>query len=230
MLKYIWYDSRIIILSGDIETNPGPKHSFSSQGLKICHWNLNGLSSHIYKKVSLLSAFISVHKLDIICLSETYLNSETSPDDDNLEIPGYNIIRKDHPSNTNRGGVCVHYKNILPFKIINIKYLQECVTFEVRVGRKCCKFICLYRSPSQTNEEFESFLKKFELTLDKIHDDNPFMISVLGDFNAKSNNWCKNNITSHEGPMIDAVTSNYGLHQLIQESTHILNLSSSCQI
>ena len=88
MLKYIWYDSRIIILSGDIETNPGPKHFFSSQGLKICHWNLNSLSSHMYKKVSLLSAFISVHKLDIICLSETYLNSKTSPGDDNLEILG----------------------------------------------------------------------------------------------------------------------------------------------
>ena len=45
----------------------------------------------MYKKVSLLSAFISVHKLDISCLSETYLNSETSSYDDNLEIPGYNI-------------------------------------------------------------------------------------------------------------------------------------------
>ena len=77
----------------------------------------------MYKKVSLLSAFISVHKLDIICLSETYLNSETSPDDDNLEIPGYNIIRKDQPSNTKRGGVCAYYKNTQPFKIINIKYL-----------------------------------------------------------------------------------------------------------
>ena len=112
--------------------------------------------------------------------------------------------------------------------IINIKYLQECITFEIRIGRKCCKFICLYRSPSQTNDEFESFLKNFELTLDKIHDDNPSMISLLGDFNAKSNNWCKNDITFHEGSMIDAVTSNYGLHQLIQELTHILNSSSSC--
>ena len=37
LLKYIWHDSRIIILSGDIETNPGPKHSFSGQGLTICH-------------------------------------------------------------------------------------------------------------------------------------------------------------------------------------------------
>ena len=117
----------------------------------------------MYKNVSLLSVFISVHKFDIICLSETYLNSETSPDDDNLEIPGCNIIRKDHPSNTQHRGVCVHYKSTLPFKLINIIYLQECITFEIRIGRKCCKFICLYRYPSQTNDEFESFLKNFEL-------------------------------------------------------------------
>ena len=159
MLEYIWYDSWITILIGDTETNPGPKHSFSSQGRKICHWNLNSLSSHMRKKVFLLSAFISVPKLDITCLSETYLNSETSPDDDNLEIPGYNTIRKDHPSNTTRWGVCFYYKNTLPFKLINIKCLQECITSEIRIGRKCCKFICLYRSPSQTSDEFESFLK-----------------------------------------------------------------------
>ena len=109
------YDSRIIRISGDIETNPGPKHSFSSQALKICHWNSNSLLSHMHKKVSLLSAFIFVHKLDIICLSDTYLNSKTSPDDDNSEIPDYIIIRKDHSSNFNCGGVCLYYKNTLPF-------------------------------------------------------------------------------------------------------------------
>ena len=145
-----------------------------------------------------------------------------------LEILGYNIIRKDQPSNTKRGEFAFIIKNTLPFKIINIKYLQECIKFEIRIGRKCCKFICLYRSPSQTNDEFESFLKSFELTLDKIHEDNPFMVSVLGDFNAKSNNWCKNDVTSHEDSMIDAVTSNSVLHQLTQEPTHILNSSSSC--
>ena len=110
----------------------------------------------MYKKVSLLSAFISVHKLDIICLSETYFNSETLPDDDNLEIPSYNIIRKDHPSSTKRGGVYVCYKNTLPFKLINIKYLQVCITFEIRIGIKCCKFICLSRSSSHTNDKFKS--------------------------------------------------------------------------
>ena len=54
------------------------------------------------------------------------------------------------------------------------------------------------------------------------------MIVVLGDFNAKSNNWCKVDITSLECSKIDTITSSYGLSQLIQEPTHILNSSSSC--
>ena len=62
LLKYIWHDSWIIILSGNIETNPGPRHSFLSQSLKICHWNSNSLSSRMYKKVSLMSGVISAHK------------------------------------------------------------------------------------------------------------------------------------------------------------------------
>ena len=54
------------------------------------------------------------------------------------------------------------------------------------------------------------------------------MTIVLGDFNAKSNNWCKCDITSLEGSKIDTIANSYGLNQLIQEPTHILNLSSSC--
>ena len=63
----------------------------------------------MFAKVSLLSAYISVYKFDIICLSKTYLNSKTPPDDVNLEIVGYNIDGEDHPSNGKRGGVCVYY-------------------------------------------------------------------------------------------------------------------------
>ena len=188
----------------------------------------SSLSLHMYKKVSLFSTFIFIQKLDIICLSETCFNSETSPDDDNLERSGYTVIRIDHPSNTKRRRICIYYKNTLPFKLVIIKYLQELITFEIRIGRKCCKFIYLYRSRGQTNDKLESFLKNFDLTLDKIHVENAFMISVLGNFNAKCNNWCKNGITANEGFMIDALTSNYGLHQLIQEATHIPNLPCSC--
>ena len=45
--------------------------------------------------------------------------------------------------------------------------------------------LCLYRSPSQTPDIFETFADNFELTLDTIVNKNPFLIVALGDFNAK---------------------------------------------
>ena len=48
--------------------------------------------------------------MDIICSSETYLDSSIQSDTDNLEIPGYNLLRSDYPSNNNRGGVCIYCK------------------------------------------------------------------------------------------------------------------------
>ena len=129
----------------------------------------------MFTKVSLLSAYISFHKFYIICLSETCLNSEIPYDDENLEIPGCNLVREDHPSNSKRGGVYVYYKSSLPFRVINVKYIHKSISSELRIGGKCCRFSCLYRSPSQTQDEFETFLKNYELTLDKIHENNPFM-------------------------------------------------------
>ena len=54
------------------------------------------------------------------------------------------------------------------------------------------------------------------------------MMSVFGKFNTNSNNWCRVDTTSHEGSKIDAVTSNYGLRQLMRQLTHIFNSFSSC--
>ena len=105
--------------------------------------------------IYIMLAYISVHKFDIICLFETYLISEIPSDEENLEIHGYNFVRGNHPSNSKRGEVFVYYKSSLPFRVINVKYLQEYVSFELRIRSNCCKFICLYRSPSQAQDEFE---------------------------------------------------------------------------
>ena len=51
---------------------------------------------------------------------------------------------------------------------------------------------------------------------------------ALGDFNAKSSNWYNKDITSDEERKIEAVTSQNGLHQEINEPAHILNNPSSC--
>ena len=51
---------------------------------------------------------------------------------------------------------------------------------------------------------------------------------AIGDFNAKSTNWCANDRTSFEGNKIEHITSQFGLNQIINEPTHILDPSSSC--
>ena len=134
--------------SGDIEQNPGPKPNF-------CHWNLYSISAHNFIKLSLLRPYIAIHKFDVVCLSETYLNASISNDDDSLKVPVYNLFRADHPSNTKRGGVCIYYRNSLPLKILGIHYLQECINFEIMIGGKLCRFVSLYRSPNQSLDDFE---------------------------------------------------------------------------
>ena len=223
----VWLYSCLIILSGDVEVNPGPKNSVS-ECLSICHWNLNSISADDYSKLFLLKAYISVHKFDIICLSETYLDSTVPLDDDNLVISGYNLIRSDHPSNTKRGGVCLYCKNYLPLRVLNISYLKECLNFELKISDKSCTFIALYRSPSQSQDDFETFSDNFEMTLETLAQKGSFLTTIIGDFNAKSCNWNSHDKTSFEGSTIESITSQFGLHQLINKPTHLLQSSSSC--
>ena len=134
----------------------------------------------------------------------------------------------DHPSNTKHRVVCLHYKCSLPLKVIDISYLQECINFEVKIGDKTCNFLSLYRSPSQTRDEFENFIKNVGLNLEHIANKNPFLIVVLVDFNARMQGWYQNDITTFEGCKIDIATSQFGLSQIIKEPTHILSNSASC--
>ena len=148
-------------------------------------------------------------------------------DDDNLKIPGYDLFRADHPSNTKWVGVCIYYSYSLPLKILSIQYLHECINFEIRIRSKLCRFVSLYRSTSQLQEDFESFAKNFELNIDTATANNTFLTAFLGDYNAKSNLWFKGNNTTYEGSKIYGITSTFELQQTLHEPTHIIGHSSS---
>ena len=180
----LWLQILLVLLSGDVEINPGPKRT-PKANLSVCHWNPNSISAHNYVKLSLLRAYLTFHNFNIICLSETYLNSSNSPGDETLEISGYNLVRSDHPLNSKHGGVCIYYKNYLPLPIISVNYFSECINFEMMIGNKICSFIILYRSPSQNQDDFQAFIDNLEMNLKTLTQGNPFLMAVLGDFNAK---------------------------------------------
>ena len=49
----------------------------------------------------------------------------------------------------------------------------------MKIGEKLCNFIVLYNSPCQAQDDFETFLKNFELNLDTILANNPFFNSCF---------------------------------------------------
>ena len=95
--RRIWACSVLISLSRDTEKNRG--YPSSCDTFPICHWNLNSISAHNVMKIYLLSAYISNHNFDILCLRENYNLNYISGNDNNLTIPGYDLYTADHPSN-----------------------------------------------------------------------------------------------------------------------------------
>ena len=104
-----WLVFRTILLSGDIEMNPGP------ETLDFCTWNLNSITAHDFLRFlprSLIEAFNSVYKHDLIGIVETHLDSTF--DDGRLTLDGYNFFKSNHPQNVKRGGVGLYVKESLP--------------------------------------------------------------------------------------------------------------------
>ena len=86
----------------------------------------------------------------------------------------------------------------------------------------------VYRSPSQDNVEFENFLSNFDELLSKTISSNSLFTIILGDLNARSSSWWKEDKTTTEGTHLEALTSLHNFDQLISEPIHILSNSSLC--
>ena len=132
--------SHVLMLSGGAEINPGPLGN-CKEYFSIFHQNLNSISVHDYSKLFPLEAYIIRHKFGTICLSETYLDSNTPK----LQISGCTLISPHRPSNSKLCGGYMNCKSSLPLRVINIGYLHECSSFELQIGNKIFNFVALYR-------------------------------------------------------------------------------------
>ena len=173
----------LIICSGYIKTKPGPKKITK---ICFCYWNLNGIAAQNFSKVSLLQAMAITNEYDIICLSETFLDSSFNLLDDQINIERYNLLKADHPDHNKRGGVCMYFKEHIPIlRRGDLRNLPKCLVTEIKMGKKKCFFTCLYRSPSQSSDEFDKFCSNFNLFLTN-NDLNPVSSIVIGNFNART--------------------------------------------
>ena len=221
IIQIQWLLLKTVLLSGDVETNPGP------DTLDFCSWNLNSITSYNFLRVSLIEAYNSVYIYDMIGIKETHLDSTV--DNDRLSLDGYSFMRNDHPQNVKRGGVGLYIKETLPSKErSDLVTLPECIVCEIQLNRRKYFFVVVYRSPSQDQGQFDNFMINFEMMLSKMHAENPYCVIITGDFNCRSTQWWESDIENNEGKLFEPLTADIGLHQLISEPTHLMGSSKSC--
>ena len=159
-----------LLLCGDIETNPGPFNR--CKFISLYHWNLNGKLACNREKFHLVEAFVVSNNIDIFCISETFLDSSVDNIYDGLNINGYTLVRSDHPSNTKRGAVAIYYKDHLPvIRRNDIFPLHESIVLEIRLANNKCFLTSLYRSPSQSKDQFDEFCSNFNMLMSNIKDE-----------------------------------------------------------
>ena len=95
---------------------------------------------------------------------------------------------------------------------MQISYLSECLVCEVKYESKTKNFVViLYRSASQTYDEFDKFLRSFESVINNINQSNSYFVLVIGNFNARSAVGGKTALTIFQNSSIEKLTSSYGL-------------------
>ena len=94
-----------------LTTQGTAKHMLGSSLLNAAHWNANG----IRKSVSELKDLLRLHKIHIMLIIETKLNSKT-----NVYVPGYNKLIKDRQNDKTGGGVLILIEVPIRYTELNI--------------------------------------------------------------------------------------------------------------
>ena len=180
----------------------GPKKDSPKRNFSIAHWNLNSIAAQNFVKLSQLEAYNTLHGYDLICLSETWLESTTSMDTSDLSLKGYNLHRADDPDNVKKGGVWVYYKETLAVNFLQTKLNESIVSEVTFINEKKGHVISLYRSPSQTPDQFDNFLLLFEERLQDISKLKSSFVLITSDFNSRNSTWFLGDPVTPQGAVL----------------------------
>ena len=213
---------RLILLSGNVELNPGmigqPKLD-CLKNLKMAHLNIRLLKnrSHSIQVKNL----VSEHDFDILTVSETWLNG--SVDNSEISIPGYTIKCLDRQNKTG-GGVCVFIKVI--YKVKQLSKLSSISSggfhqlwLSIQINKYKSFIVCTtYRPPDcpldcSDQELSESFISA--LTLGK-------NIFILGDLNCNVLD-----VSDVNARALMDFCSTFNLTQVIKQPTRRTDLSET---
>ena len=124
----------------DPTSSPHHWHDRSHHFIKIsiCHLNIRSLPKHFNE----LCHTQDILNHDIICLSETWLNS--SHPSSHYQIPNYTLLSKDRGMSSRGGGLAIYIKNSIAFNFAHIFLPKtECLSVDINSKQsKICIIAC----------------------------------------------------------------------------------------
>lgn len=127
------------------------------------------------------------------------------------------ILFLDYPSNLSEDGVCIDYKESLAAQLIFVSYLSKYLLWQVTIYKSKAYMTVL-------NSKFSNVLSTFEKLLCEISVFESDFFIILGGINTRSKSW--GNIMLMQIKVLKLRYSSYRLHQLISQSTYLLNFCS----
>ena len=210
------------MLAGDVKVNPGPPRNFT---LNLGHINARSLNSD--DKFDEICSIAHDVNLDILAISETWLNDSISSD--TLNIQGFApIIRLDRQDGRRAGSVALFLSsNIACKRRLDLENWDfEMLFVEFKISNT--KFVCgvCYRPPNYSVETDLALLNHLQNCLDKIYLQPNTFVVLLGDFNAHFD-MSSAPLSSDFGACLHSWMGCNNLYQVIKEPTRVTSHSAT---
>jgi len=95
-------------------------NAFTSISLQILLFNANGLKNHVNE----IQTFLNDKRIDLALITETHFTQHS-----HIYIPGYKLLKTNHPDNIARDGVAILIKSTIAFQALSNfcqVFLQSC--------------------------------------------------------------------------------------------------------
>lgn len=175
------------------------------KGLHIAHVNVNSLAN----KVDEVLNVVQRNNLHVLAITETHLDQTIT--NGQIELRGYNIIRKDR--NRRGGGVAIYIQEHLLFKVrddlcvngLEILWIQIHLPFQqpTLIG-------CIYRPPKSDALYLDKICESIDLALDDRKE-----LFMLGDYNI---GWKSKHSDGNKTKFTQYIESR-NLYQMVQDVT-----------
>ena len=156
-------------------------------------------------------------KIDVLAINETKIDS--SVNDNEIYLPGFEVVRKDRSVN-GRSGVCIYLRSNINYQICDdlCDDQLECVVVEIiRPHSRPFIVSTWYKPPNSPQDIF----RQFESLIDKV-DSEQKDFYLLGDLNCNVHDG-----SNHNSSTLTSILDIYRLSQLISEPTRITPTSST---